>query len=93
MHVACFVKTLIVTLSKEIDKKKISSCLYQLKFRCMFHVLLKYLLLFYFKKLIRINKLLSLSTETQMHVACFVKTLIIILSKKIDKNKKVIVSI
>ena len=53
----------------------------------MLYVLLKHLLLFYLKKLIRINKLLSLSTETYMHIACFVKTLIITLSKKIDKNK------
>ena len=49
MHVACFVKTFIVTLSK---------------------------------KLIRTNKLLSLSTKIYMHVACFGKTLIVILSKE-----------
>ena len=69
----------------------------------MLHVLLKHLLLHNLKKLIRTNKLLSLSIETwmhvacfviklivilsKMHVACFVKTLIVILSKKIDKNK------
>ena len=47
----------------------------------MLHVLLKHLLLLILKKLIRINKLLSLSIETQMHVACFVKTFIVILSK------------
>ena len=52
MHVACFVKTFIVTLSK---------------------------------KLIKTNKLLSLSTETQMHVACFVKILTVILTKEIEK--------
>ena len=34
------------------------------------------------KKLIRINKLLSLSTETQMYFAYFVKTLIVTLFKK-----------
>ena len=43
------------------------------------------------KKLIRINKLLSLSTETQMYFAYFVKILIVTLFKKkkkrIDKNK------
>ena len=33
------------------------------------------------KKLIRTNKLLSLSIEILMHVACFVKTFIVILSK------------
>ena len=74
----------------------------------MLHILLKKLLLlinFIYKKknLIRTNKLLSLSTETQMHVtyfvkilivilskmhvACFVKTLIPTLSKEIDNNK------
>ena len=59
-------------------------------------------MLFYLNKLIRKNKLLSLSTKTQMyvacfvtlivilskiHVACFVKTFIVTLSKKIDNNK------
>ena len=34
------------------------------------------------KKLIRINKLLSLSTETQMYFAYFVNTLIVTLFKK-----------
>ena len=58
-----------------------------LKFICKLHVLLKHLLLLYLKKLIRINMLLSLSTETYMHVAYFVKTLIVTLSKEIDKNK------
>ena len=67
------------------------------KLRYMLHVLLKHLLLLYLKKLIRINKLLSLSTEIYMHVACFVKIFIIILSKcmlhiilkhlLLDKNK------
>ena len=38
------------------------------------------------KKLIRINKLLSLSTETQMYFAYFVKTLIVTLFKKKKKN-------
>ena len=46
----------------------------------MLYVLLKHLLLICLKKFIRTNKL-SLSIETQMHVACFVKTLIVILSK------------
>ena len=36
----------------------------------------------YLMKLIRTNKFLSLSIETLMHVACFVKTLIVILFKK-----------
>ena len=45
----------------------------------MLHALLKHLLLFNLKKLIKTNKLLSLSTETWMHVACFVKILIVIL--------------
>ena len=53
----------------------------------MWHILLKQLWLLYLKKLIRTNKLLSLSIETYMRIACFVKTLIITLSKKIDKNK------
>ena len=35
----------------------------------------------------RTNKLLSLSTKTQMHVVCFDKTLIATLSKEIDKKK------
>ena len=79
MHVAYLAKTFIVTLFKEIDKKKlvfvlstetqmhiiisfvktllllfylkklkrISCCLYQLKFKCMLYVLLKHLWLFY----------------------------------------------
>ena len=47
----------------------------------MLYVLLKHLLLLCLKKLIRINKLLSLSIKTYMHVTCFIKTLIIILSK------------
>ena len=64
LHVACFVKTLIVTLFEKIDKKKISCYLYQLKHRCMLHVLLKHLLLLYLNKFIRTNQLLSLSTET-----------------------------
>ena len=34
-----------------------------LKLRCLLHVLLKHLLLPYLKKLIRTNKLLSLSTK------------------------------
>ena len=70
MYVACFVRTLIVTLKK---------------------------------KMIKTNKLLSLSTKTQMYIACFVKihivilskmqvacfikTFIVILPKEIDKNK------
>ena len=64
MHLVCFVKTLIITLSKKIGKKKKNCCLYQLKLRCMLHVLLKHLLLLYEKKLIGTNKLLSLSTKT-----------------------------
>ena len=51
----------------------------------MLHVLLKHLLLFYLKKFVKTNKLLTLSTKTQMHVACFFYfiflTFIIILSK------------
>ena len=31
MHVACFVKTFIFTLSKEIDQKKINCCFYPTK--------------------------------------------------------------
>ena len=38
------------------------------------------------KKLIRINKLLSLSTETQIYFAYFVKTLIVTLFKKKKKR-------
>ena len=53
----------------------------------MLHVLLKYLLLLYLKKLIRTNKLLSLSIETWMYITYFVITLIVILSKEINKNK------
>ena len=45
----------------------------------MLHVLL--FLYLKKKKLIRTNKFLTLSTETQMHIACFIKTLIVILSK------------
>ena len=47
----------------------------------MLYVLLKHLLLLILKKLIRINKLLFLTIETYMHVACFIKTFIVILSK------------
>ena len=59
----------------------------------MLHVLLKHLLLLILKKLTRINKLLSLSIETQMHVACFVKTFIVILSKMhvALKKKKILI--
>ena len=53
-----------------------------MKLRYMLHVLLKHLLLLYIKKSIRTNKLLPLSTKTKVHVACFVKTLIIKLYKK-----------
>ena len=50
----------------------------------MLHVSLKH---FYLKKLIKTNKLLSLSTKIYMHIVCFVKTLIITLFKETDKNK------
>ena len=53
----------------------------------MLHVLLKHLILLYLKQLIKINKLLSLSTENYIYVACFVKTLIVTYFKEIDKNK------
>ena len=46
----------------------------------------KHLLLLNLNKLIRTNKLFLL-TETQMRVACFSKTPIVILSKEINKNK------
>ena len=58
-----------------------------LNLRCMLHVLLKHLILLYLKQLIKINKLLSLSTENYIYVACFVKTLIVTYFKEIDKNK------
>ena len=57
-----------------------------LKLKCMLHVLLKYLLLLYFKKLIKTNKSLSLSIETFIHIACFVKTFIVTLLKEIFIN-------
>ena len=41
MHVACFVKTFIVILFKEIEEQ-ISCCLYLLKLRCMLYILLKH---------------------------------------------------
>ena len=47
----------------------------------MLYVFLKHLLLIYLKRLIRKKNLLFLSTKTSMHVACFVKTLIVILFK------------
>ena len=40
----------------------------------MLHVFVKILIV----KLIRTNKLLSLSTKTYMHVTCFVKTIVVI---------------
>ena len=52
----------------------------------MLHVLLKYLLLLYFKKLIKTNKSLSLSIETFIHIACFVKIFIVNLLKEISIN-------
>ena len=55
-----------------------------LKLKCMLHVSLKH---FYLKKLIKTNKLLSLSTKIYMHIVCFVKTLIVTLFKETDKNK------
>ena len=55
--------------------------------KCTFYVLLKHLLLLYLMKLVRTNKLLSLSPETLMYATYFVKIFIIILSKEIDKNK------
>ena len=57
-----------------------------LKLKCMLHVLLKYLLLLYFKKLIKTNKSLSLSIETFIHIACFVKIFIVTLLKEISIN-------
>ena len=52
----------------------------------MLHVLLKYLLLLYFKKLIKTNKSLSLLIETFIHIVCFVKIFIITLLKEISIN-------
>ena len=49
------------------------------------HVLLKYLLLLYLKKLIRTNKL-SLSIEIEVPAACFVKTLIVIYLKRLIRT-------
>ena len=65
MHVAYFVKTLIVILSKNINKNKLLT-LSTKTYMHVVHVLLKHFLLLYFKKLIRTNKLLSLSTETRV---------------------------
>ena len=45
-----------------------------LKLKYMLHVFVKILII----KLIRTNKLLSLSTKTYMHVTCFVKTIVVI---------------
>ena len=53
---------IIFPLKKE--EEEMSCCPDQLKFKCMWHVLLKYLFLLYLKKLIRTNELLSLSAET-----------------------------
>jgi len=65
MHVACFVKTLIVTLSKKIDKNKLLTLSTE-TYMHVVQVLLKHFLLLYFKKLTRTNKLLSLSTKTKV---------------------------
>ena len=62
MRDACFVKTLIITLSRKINKNKLLT----LSIETYMHVLLKHFLLLYFKKLIRTNKLLFLSTETKI---------------------------
>ena len=73
MHVACFVKKLIVTLSKEIDKMIRTNKLLFLSTKTQMHVAC------FVKTLIVIL--------SKMHVACFVKTLIVTLFKEIDKNK------
>ena len=52
----CTLKHLLLLYLKKLIKK-ISSCFYQLKLRCILHILLKHLLLFYLKKLIKTNKL------------------------------------
>jgi len=47
MHIIiCFVKTLLLLFYLK-KLKRISCCLYQLKFKCMLYVLLKHLWLFY----------------------------------------------